>query len=269
MSKIFKPRTFRFTLIELIVSMAVFTLLSMVVIQLFSATQKLWSRSEGKNEVYQDAQMTLDLIDNMLTNISYATSPEQGTQLFRLSTSGNFSKLYFATKSNIDALPQNDDYKNPIRFVTFQVTEINNSSDPDYKRNCLVMRVLSDRGNDEATFNRFFPPTQSDNDALVSVLDTSISDNPSNQNPNVVRLLNNVIAFEVRFGASTTAIGSSHSFSFDELPAFVEVTLMLMDRNHYDDYMGLSGSKKSDYEAKYAHKFSRYIYFGRYRATEF
>lgn len=296
---IFKHRTFRFTLIELIVSMAVFTLLSMVVIQLFAATQKLWSRSEGKNELYQDAQMTLDLMSNMLNNISHATTEEQGTQFFRVDNDKvkdsesssdsftHFSKLYFATKSTIDALPKSEIYQNPIRFVTFQVVEISNSGDPDNGRNCLVMRVLSDNVDDETKFVKYFPPAQSDNEDLTDELDNgaTLKTEPKNQKENVVRLLNNVVAFRVRLGNSSSSLykqtnnndyesTGSAAFGHDSLPAFVEITLQLMDLKHYDDYMmrfegELGSSEAREYRAQHSHTFRRYVYFGTNRGIDF
>ena len=294
MSRISKRRTFGFTLIELIVSMAVFVLLSMVVIQLFAATRNIWVRSDTKNELNQDAQMTLDIIDNMLANISHATTEEQGTQFFRVDNTGvkdvetsndsftHFSKLYFATKSNIESLPRDDNYRNPIRFVTFQVVEISDSGDPDNGRNCLVMRVISDKNGDK--FVDHFPPyaggkdAKDSNDDLADELDNTskLKTKPADQDPDVMRLLNNVVAFRVRVGSKTTAMHKATSNTVydkidnDELPAFIEITLQLMDRAHYDEYKGrfdnnFGSNDAKSYRMKHAHIFRRYIYFGEYR----
>ena len=298
MRKIFRRRRgFRFTLIELIVSMAVFMLLAMVVIQLFAATRKVWIRSDIKNELHQDAQMTLDLIGDMLNNISYAATDDQGVRFFRVDNTGvkdaensndsftKFSKLYFATKCNIDALPRDKDYQNPIRFVTFQVVEIDSSSDPDRGRNCLVMRVISDEDGDK--FLDHFPPysggddAQSSNDDLVDELKKSsiLKTKSKDQNATVARLLNNVVAFRVRIGDKNTAMHKANSSTVyekiddDYLPAFVEITLELMDRAHYDEYKGrfdssFGSADAQNYRMKHAHIFRRYVYFGEERGNE-
>ena len=60
-----------FTLIELIVAMAVFSLMMMMMMQFFSDTQTLWSRSEEKNNMYADARIAMDLMSSALQSVYY------------------------------------------------------------------------------------------------------------------------------------------------------------------------------------------------------
>ena len=287
----------RFTLVELIVAMAVFALLATVVVQLFAASQKLWAKTEGKNSMYRDARMTLDLMSDLLTNIVHATTPEQGTQFFRLDNGNvkdsdgendsfsNFSKLYFATRSNLDALSQDDRYQNPIRFVSFQVKYINSSDDPDQGRYCLVMRVLSDANSD---FEKYFPPATASNADLMNKLDNDVDKKPEDQDEDVIRLLNNVVAFRVRLVRSddladvykqtgtTEYAGTADSGSFlnDDLPYYLEITLGVMDLAKYDEYIerykgDFGDGEAKEFRAQNAQIFRRHVYFGKYRADAF
>lgn len=315
--KKYSMKYFRFTLVELIVSMSVFALLAMVVVQLFASTQKLWANAEGKNETFRDTRMALDLMVDLLQNVSHATTAEQGTQFFRLKNSGvtdsesenssftKFSKLYFATKSSNAALPQSDTYKNPIRFVTFQVVNIDDKKDPDYNRNVLVMRIVSD-GNGNENFDdfvNFFPNNSDENRKLVdnefnadkssSLMTTDPKKLADDEIAYVTRLLNNVVAFRVRFGdrnmdlyktpsgteySSTGEADSNGKALFpytDTLPAVVEITIQTMPRKHYETYMmrfadnDFDSQEAQEFRQQYAHTFRRYVHFGQNRGSEF
>ena len=67
-----------FTLIELVVSMAVFSLMMLLMMQFFTDTQKLWSRSEDKANMYADARVAMDLMSSALQSVYYQESSGQG-----------------------------------------------------------------------------------------------------------------------------------------------------------------------------------------------
>ena len=60
-----------FTLIELVVAMAVFSLMMLLMMQFFTDTQKLWSRSEDKANMYADARVAMDLMSSALQSVYY------------------------------------------------------------------------------------------------------------------------------------------------------------------------------------------------------
>ncbi len=305
-----KVRHLPFTLVELIVSMAVFALLATVVVQLFAASQKLWSSTTGKNELYRDARMTLDLMSDLLTNVVFVPTSEEGTRFFRIYNNdvidkddnnksyNNFSRICFATSSNNDALTQHDIYRNSLRFVSFQVVKITASTDPDKNRNCLVMQVLSDE--DEKKFIKYFPPYDAATeglagDDLAALLGdtTKAKTKPAAQDENVIRLLNNVVAFRVRRvqgntpNASAEAIykqtnTTEYSGTMDSgtglhqsvLPDYLEITLEVMETQKYDEYMALyegsfGSADAQKFRAQHAQIFRRYIYFGENRTNAF
>ncbi len=55
-----------FTLIELVVAMGVFALLMLVLLSLFSSAQKAWTRLSQESEVFENAQIAMDLIGREL-----------------------------------------------------------------------------------------------------------------------------------------------------------------------------------------------------------
>ena len=58
-----------FTLMELLVSMGVFCVLLVIMLQFFSSSQKLWVSSEAKRNIYRDGNVAMELICTMLQNI--------------------------------------------------------------------------------------------------------------------------------------------------------------------------------------------------------
>ena len=104
MKKIIKNR---FTLAEVLVSMAVFSILLVLMMQFFSGARTLWTANEKRASIYADASVAMDLISMLLQStfydekngtifaIRYAPSSESASR----PAEGWNSKLYFASKS--------------------------------------------------------------------------------------------------------------------------------------------------------------------------
>lgn len=56
----------RFTLVEILVSMAVFSILLTLMVQFFASARTLWTANEKRTSVYADASIALDLMSNLL-----------------------------------------------------------------------------------------------------------------------------------------------------------------------------------------------------------
>ena len=61
----------RFTLIELIMAMAVFSILALVMMRFYSSAQQIWSKASQRTEMYNDAHVALDLMARELQNVMY------------------------------------------------------------------------------------------------------------------------------------------------------------------------------------------------------
>ena len=60
-----------FTLLELMVSMGVFAILMLALMQFFSSAQNIWTASNTKTELYENAKIAMNLIATDLMNLYY------------------------------------------------------------------------------------------------------------------------------------------------------------------------------------------------------
>ena len=51
-----------FTLVELMMAMAIFTVISLIMMRFFSSAQQIWSKTSQRNEIYSNARIAMDLI---------------------------------------------------------------------------------------------------------------------------------------------------------------------------------------------------------------
>ena len=62
-----KKRLCCFTLLELLVSMGVFAILMLALMQFFTSAQSIWTRSNTRYDMYDNARLALNLME-MMTN---------------------------------------------------------------------------------------------------------------------------------------------------------------------------------------------------------
>lgn len=72
MYKYERKRVRRFTLVELLVAMAVFVVLLGLLLQFFSGAQRMWINMEQRNNMYADARAVMDVLTTMTQNAFYA-----------------------------------------------------------------------------------------------------------------------------------------------------------------------------------------------------
>lgn len=89
----------RFTLVELLVSMGVFTLLMFVLIRFFDSAQKAWTLSSQRNMVYENARIALDLITRDLQCALY--NDENSVKGIYPFWHENTNKINFITATSI------------------------------------------------------------------------------------------------------------------------------------------------------------------------
>jgi prepilin-type N-terminal cleavage/methylation domain-containing protein len=66
-----KSRRINFTLIELLAAMAVFSILLVVSMRLFSGAQQIWMRSEQKTDTFASARTAMEFIASRMQTIYY------------------------------------------------------------------------------------------------------------------------------------------------------------------------------------------------------
>lgn len=146
-----KLRKRRFTLVEILVSMAVFSILLMLMVQFFSSARTLWTANEKRTSVHADASVAMNLMSTLLQTTFYT---EGGTP-FQISNapasssaappgSGWNSSLMFVSSSAMN-LPGG-----VVRYLRFQRGPTAGTDD-----NVLQLRVFCD---EDANFSQCFQP---------------------------------------------------------------------------------------------------------------
>ena len=140
----------RFTLVELLVSMAVFSILLVLMLQFFSGARTLWTANEKRAGIYSDASIAMDLMALLLQGSFY---DDEGGTPFKIAEapctnnmSNANSKIYFASSSDMMLSGGKD---KAVRYVSFQ----RGGAD----RNILQLRVFSSRDTDKHFDQCFFP----------------------------------------------------------------------------------------------------------------
>ncbi|MCQ2352175.1 MAG: type II secretion system GspH family protein [Victivallaceae bacterium] len=269
-----------FTLVELIVSMAVFALLSMMVVQLFSASQKLWTSNIQKNAVSAEGRTALNLIASLLANISAPPKVHEassgsdvvhrgGDDYLRLTSDGpnGSSQLYFVTKTNHPGIKDSNSSVSTC-FVGVQVVSISSANDPDYiepRNDVLVMTVKTDT-DDSFPFPDYFP--QPDN-SIKTGLDNQKA-NFSDGNPKISRIAACVVDFKVRLCNSSgddienpASGNTTRDLTAGSYPSAVELELSLMDKAHYELYLkASSNSERQSLRDQFARTFRKLVWLG-------
>ena len=150
-----KKRVRRFTLVELLVAMAVFVVLLGLLLQFFSGAQRMWINMEQRNNMYADARTVMDILSTMTQNAFYAERVGvpfiiEKTQPNKRENEGydkNQYKMYFATLSRQN-LPGGK-----LKYVTIQCGDGNDSGSGNLDE--LKLGVFCDK---ERDFEEYLPP---------------------------------------------------------------------------------------------------------------
>ena len=137
----------KFTLVELIVAMAVFSILLLLILQFFSGAQRIWNGMEKRNEIYANARTIMDLMTVHLQNIYYTNS---GVPFYIDNTDPDSSKIYFATQAR-NLFPDGNSQK----FMTFQRYTV---ATENAQQEQLRLAIFSSSTKGSPTYNCFFSP---------------------------------------------------------------------------------------------------------------
>ena len=176
-----------FTLMEVIVAMAVFSIMMGILLQFFTSTQKLWSSAENKNALYADARAAMDLMASSLQSQHYTAH----TTFFIFGTTdGKSDALYFPVK-----MPHDYGSGEELFYLSFMARNgklylrTYGSKDNRTRYKEMFTRVYTD-GEYQAAINRVrtdlgFSDTRSQEviDGVVSFVCTPINAQPGNTVP--------------------------------------------------------------------------------------
>ncbi len=174
----------RFTLVELLVSMAVFSILLVLMMQFFSGARTLWTANEKRAAIYADATVAMDLMSQLLQSTFYNepvavtngsgviteykggtpfairgipaaknSAPDRPNTISDTNVDGWNSKIYFVSNSPLELSKGSS-----VRYLSFQRKTDNRSGAPaGITRNVLELLVFSD-SNKDLRFDKHFPP---------------------------------------------------------------------------------------------------------------
>ena len=92
-----------FTLLEVLVSMGVFSLLMLALMQFFSAAQGVWERTGNKAELFESAKTAMDIIANDLACAYYEMDHDSNYQFFSISSTDTSQVVFAAQKEDGNA----------------------------------------------------------------------------------------------------------------------------------------------------------------------
>lgn len=207
-------RILPYSLIELLSAMTVFSLLMMALMQFLVSAQKIWTGSNAKTVMFEDARVAMNLLSRDINEIFYT----QETGGFGIDAITDGTKMAFTTR--VDGKP-NSLCNSNIAIVTWEYDSVNN---------LLKRQVLGDVvGPDGATKQPKYDATNYSkvNDALTTTVSNEVIER-------VVGFKLNV--YKKDMGSTSFTIGEGY------IPYLVTITISLLDQSSYDRWRSIDTS---------------------------
>ena len=271
-----------FTLVELLIAVGLLSLIMMLLLQLFSGAQKIWTASEKTNNVYTDARVAMELMADLLNTVQFSHGENDAGErdktkdmIFSLDTEGGTDKdsccIVFAAKPARDLPMKNS----TTRFISFR----RGSGDESGTKGKLFMVIYSDKNN-EKTFLSYFPAykTLGNRTAARNSLETQLknlvnnySSSDDGENEFCQVIAENVVAFKLTaytLDNSGELKKKDDAADIAEPPYMIEMQLTLLDPDSYARWDELSGDAKKDYLDQHKRTFTRNVFIGNRWALE-
>ena len=273
-------RKMPFTLVELLVAIALLSLIVMLLLQLFGGAQKIWITSEKTNNLYANARVAMETMADLINTVQFShgekndgTRDKTKDMIFSLDSKSeddgyDSNSIIFVAKTARD-LPMKD---NTTRFISFRLGD----SGDEKTRGKLFMVVYSDKIN-EKTFYSLFPTygSGSRGTALTSlkshmnslVTDYKNSSSSSGENENCQVIAENVVALKINAYVlnSSGKLEKKKSTDSDagdiaEPPYMIEIQLTVLDPDSYKRWLELD--RDAAYLNQHKRTFTRGIHIG-------
>ena len=257
-------RKIKFTLVELIVAMAVFSILLLLMLQFFTGAQTIWHGMEKRNEIYANARIAMDLMTAQLQNTFYTNA---GIPFVIVNPDTDDSRIYFATRTG-DQFPGNSS----LKYMTFQrnnITAANSETNAEQEQ--LRVAVFCDTSPGTPDFSSFFPPygvnpvtnfTQATN-LLPSRLDGLLTNTQFSS-----AIADNVTAFRIipyRLDSDNDIVRDTSS-PVQQVPYLVELKLSLLTPEDFSRWLAITNpTDRDNFREENEYTFSRTVYLGNRR----
>ena len=270
----------RFTLVELLVSMAVFSILLVLMMQFFSGARTLWTANEKRAAIYADATVAMDLMSQLLQSTFYnsdggtpfaitgipepddTAAPRQPGTISNTNIDGWNSRIYFISNS-----PMELSKGGSVRYLSFQ--RKTDTSVAGVTRNVLELLVFSDSSAANLHFDQCFHPFGLDvapngrlDQARTHLTNTVFADATPLLAKERKIVLRNVT------GLKFTPVDHKGQMIYGadcyDLPAGIEIELSLMENEQtIRDYQALpTEDARKEFRLKNEYTFRRTVWLG-------
>lgn len=284
---------YRFTLVELLVSVGVFSILLLLMMQFFSGARTLWVANEKRAAVHADATVAMDLMAMLLQSTFYndmggtpfairpvfsssniTSVPRVGNEAITSSKiDGWNSMIYFVSNSSMELSKGGS-----VRYLSFQrKTDTDpNTAVAGVTRNVLELLVFSDSSNSELHFDLCFSPfnhhedldTNGNGVVTLDEVRNYLTDKIFNEATPLTLDERKIILRNVT-GLKFTPVDykgkkSTDSEWYNYLPAGIEIELSLMENEQIiKEYQALTDStKREEFRAQNEYTFRRTVWLG-------
>lgn len=243
-----------FTLIEIMVVIAIFVLMMLMMLEFLSSAQRIWSSTAGRGDVFLESKAGMDFVCDMLKNVVVNTERDAG---------GDFHTSYFEIAGNSDRLifPCRSDVIGsggvPLYFVWLYRDGSDNLCFSCAPASAVGSAATLTDVSAHGTYSTPSPPATAVTDTILERV-TSFDIIRGNVNASGDGLVWNGFEDDDSDGVSD---GNTM-----ELPSAVMVRLGMMTPADYEVYGELSGAEKSAFRAEKELSFSRIIYFNQAEA---
>lgn len=246
-----------FTLVELLVAMAVFSILLLISMQIFGSSRKLWLDAESKNRTYNDIRNTMEFISSRIQTMAYTEAMP-----FLIKYDADHSTMYFPTAIPMNRKDENgkERDKQAMRFVGFSL-----GTD-----GILRMHIYSDEG--ASAFQRLMPPfvrASGGADAAYTSACNTIANNTINKTDytgkeyNVIELAENVHSFILRpfMRNGGARVSTTFATETNSPPYRLDIILRVSDsKANYENIKNAANAmEKTELHNEHLHIFQRSI----------
>ena len=238
-----------FTMFELLISVGLLVILSVVLLRTFALTADYWRKSDEQSSLQADAKTVFNMMSSELGNIIYQT-PAANNDTFHapILIDNNNRRLCFVTHSRLQdgliANPQGTVPFTDICKVSYQFTAPSGGSSGILRRYYAGDQVTSQFDFTSTAAGTYYPnPLGMPSTAAEAVV------------------INNVLDFNVTaYNASSSAISVANIFTSDNV-RYIRVRLELMPENRFAEYDAITNTADREaFRAKYARIFYKTFY---------
>ena len=263
-----------FTLIELLAAMAVFSVLLVVSLRLFSGAQHLWIRSEQKTNTFADARLAMEYIAFRMQSLVYETDFP-----FYIRDNNHTDQIWFPSRIP----PKGDGYagnsfgRNYLQFTLVEPLTANDENAGKLRlryfnggNNKITKRKYSWIFNAYNENNRYFKNAGDAFDFIKNAFDSSLDEEFE------LDIIENVIGFNLIWynGIHSPKAGASDSdwelrkntteVDSKTPPYLVEVEIKMLDsKESFKKWQSAAAAKRDEVFSEYGYTFRRAVLIGK------